>query len=109
MGEGFASAELRCSEAKAEKKLLTMSITLLEPGQISAHGISRLCTKQVSAEMCLYNISLLGLSETRCLQARQTRLISGKLLYLGNENEYEAHTKDITTMLSGTALKILTG
>ena len=65
---------------------------------------------QVSAEMRRYNITLLGLSETRWLQAGQSRLTTGELLlYSGHEDENAAHTEGVAIMLSGTAQKALTG
>ena len=65
---------------------------------------------EVSAEMLRYNIALLGLSETRWLQARQKRLASSKLLlYSGHEEENTAHTEGIAIMLSRTAQKALIG
>ncbi|KAL1251969.1 hypothetical protein QQF64_019765 [Cirrhinus molitorella] len=65
---------------------------------------------QVSAEMHRYNITLLGLSKTRWLQARQTRLGTGELLlYSGHEDENAAHTEGVAFMLSSTAQKALVG
>ncbi|XP_068731553.1 craniofacial development protein 2-like [Montipora capricornis] len=65
---------------------------------------------QASAEMPQYNIALLGVSETRWLQARQTRLASGGLLlYSGHEEDNAAHTEGVGIMLSRTAQKALTG
>ena len=65
---------------------------------------------QVSAEMRRYNITLLGLSETRWLQAGQLRLATGELLlYSGHEDENAAHTEGVAIMLSRTAQKALTG
>lgn len=65
---------------------------------------------QVSAEMRRYNIALLGLSETRWLQAGQKRLASGELLlYSGHEEENAAHTEGVAIMLSRTARKALIG
>ena len=55
---------------------------------------------QVSAEMRRYNIALLGLSETRWLQAGQKRLASGELLlYSGHEEVNATHTEGIAIML----------
>ena len=65
---------------------------------------------QVSAEMRRYNIALLGLGETRWLQAGQKRLASGELLlYSGHEEENAAHTEGVAIMLSRTAQKALKG
>ena len=65
---------------------------------------------QVSAEMRRYNIALLGLSETRWLQAGQKRLASGGLLlYSRHEEENAAHTEGVAIMLSRTAQKALIG
>lgn len=59
---------------------------------------------QVSAEMRRYNITLLGLSETRWLQAGQTTLASGELLlYSGHEEDNAAHSQGVGIMLSRTA------
>ena len=65
---------------------------------------------QVSAEMRRYNIALLGLSETRWLQAGQKRLASSELLlYSGHEEVNAAHTEGVEIMLSRTAQKALLG
>ena len=67
-------------------------------------------TAHVSSEMRRYDISLLGLSETRWLQAGLTRLATGELLlYSGQEDENVAHTEGVAIMLSNTAQKALTG
>ena len=49
-------------------------------------------TTQVAAEMRRYNITVLGLSETRWLQAGQKRLATGELLlYSGHDEDKAAH------------------
>ena len=64
----------------------------------------------MSAEMRRYSIALLGLSETRWLQAGQKRLASGELLlHSGHEEENAAHTEGLAIMLSRTAQKALIG
>ena len=67
-------------------------------------------TAQVAAEMRNYNITVLGLSETRWLQAGQVRLTTGELvLYSGHEDEAAAHTEGVAIMLSRTAQRALIG
>nr|KAG5693079.1 hypothetical protein BaRGS_010638 [Batillaria attramentaria] len=57
-----------------------------------------------------YNITLLGLSETRWLQAGQVRLSTGELLlYSGHEDEDAAHTEGVAIMLSKEAQRALIG
>jgi hypothetical protein len=67
-------------------------------------------TAQVAAEMHRNNITLLGLSETRWLQAGQARLATGELLlYSGHEDEKAAHTEGVAIMLSREAQRALIG
>ena len=57
-----------------------------------------------------YNICLLGLSETRWLQAGQLRLTSGEtLLYSGHTEEGASHTEGVGLMLSPEAQRALIG
>lgn len=63
---------------------------------------------QVAAEMKAYKLALLGISETRWIQAGQKRLSSGELvLYSGHEDENAPHTQGVALMLSKDAQKAL--
>ena len=63
---------------------------------------------QVSAEMARYGIHILGLSETRWIQAGQRRLSSGvQIIYSGHADEDARHTQGVAIMLSQTAGKTL--
>ena len=65
---------------------------------------------QVAAEMRMYDIDLLGLSETRWLQAGEVRLQSGEMvLYSGHEEEGAAHTEGVGFMLSKRAQRAMIG
>ena len=67
-------------------------------------------TAQVAKEMRNYNISLLGLSETRWLQAGQIRLATGeKLLYSGHTEDGAPHTEGVALMLTREAQRALIG
>ncbi|KAK7107337.1 hypothetical protein V1264_015280 [Littorina saxatilis] len=67
-------------------------------------------TVQVAQEMRNYNISLLGLCETRWLQAGQLRLTSEeKLLYSGHTEEGAPHTEGVALMLAPEAQRALIG
>ena len=67
-------------------------------------------TAQVAREMKQYNICLLGLSETRWLQAGQLRLASGEtLLYSGHSEEGAPHTQGVGLMLTPGAQRTLIG
>jgi len=67
-------------------------------------------TAQVAKEMRSYNISLLGLSETRWLQAGQLRLATGEtLLYSGHTEDGAPHTEGVAMMLSQEAQRALIG
>nr|KAG5710957.1 hypothetical protein BaRGS_013691 [Batillaria attramentaria] len=57
-----------------------------------------------------YNLTLLGISETRWTQAGQKRLLTGEmLLYSGHEEDNAPHTEGVAFMLSGPAQKALIG
>ena len=65
---------------------------------------------QVAAEMKNYNISILGISETRWLQSGQRRLLTGELLlYSGHEDDTAPHTEGVALMLGKHAQKALIG
>ncbi|KAK7096603.1 hypothetical protein V1264_005879 [Littorina saxatilis] len=67
-------------------------------------------TVQVAQEMRNYNISLLGLCETRWLQAGQLRLTSGEtLIYSGHTEEGAPHTEGVALMLAPEAQRALIG
>jgi len=53
-------------------------------------------TNQVAAEMKSYNLTLLGISETRWTQSGQKKLITGELLlYSGHEEENAPHAEGV--------------
>nr|KAG5707089.1 hypothetical protein BaRGS_011800 [Batillaria attramentaria] len=57
-----------------------------------------------------YNLTLLGISETRWTQSGQKRLASGEmLLYSGYEEDNTAHTQGVALMLSKEAQRALIG
>jgi len=63
---------------------------------------------QVAAELRNYNLSVLGVSETRWTQAGQTRLSTGELiLYSGHEDEGAHHTEGVALVLAPQASKAL--
>lgn len=65
---------------------------------------------QVAAEMRKYNITILGISETRWTGTGQTRLSTGELLlYSGHEEDTAPHTYGVALMLSKTAQGALIG
>ena len=67
-------------------------------------------TMQVAREMRKYNITILGISETRWTQSGQKRLASGEmLLYSGHEEDDAPHTEGVAFMLSGPAQRALIG
>ena len=62
----------------------------------------------IAREMNNYKIEILGLSETRWLQAGETVLNTGeKILYSGHMDENEIHSEGVAFMLSKTAQKAL--
>ncbi|VDO80717.1 unnamed protein product [Schistosoma margrebowiei] len=60
-------------------------------------------TSQIATEM-RYNLSVLGISETRWIQAGQQKLNAGEmLLYSSHEEENASHPQGIALMLSKVA------
>ena len=58
-------------------------------------------TAQVAAEMRKFNLTILGISESRWTGSGQKRLTSGELLlFSGHEQEDAAHTQGVALMLS---------
>ena len=59
----------------------------------------------ISKEMKEYNIDILGLCETSCIQAGQTRLSTGEtIIYLGHEDSDAPHTQGVAVMMSEKSL-----
>ena len=64
----------------------------------------------ISKEMKEYNIDILGLCETRWIQAGQTRLSTGEtIIYSGHEDSNAPHTQGVAVMMSEKASKSLIG
>lgn len=62
----------------------------------------------IAEEMRRYKISILGLCETRWLQAGEVKLASGEsILYSGHADEKAAHTEGVALMLSKEAQRAL--
>ena len=67
-------------------------------------------TAQVAAEMRKFNLTILGISESRWTGSGQKRLTSGELLlFSGHEQEDAAHTQGVALMLSKSAQRALIG
>ena len=67
-------------------------------------------TFQAAAEMRVYQLLLLGISETRWTQSGRKKLHSGELLlYSGHEDVDSPHTQGVELMLSKAAQKALIG
>ena len=65
---------------------------------------------QVAAEMRKYNISILGISETRWTGTSRIRLATGEMiLYSGHEEEDAPHSQGVALMLSSAAQRALIG
>ena len=89
-------------------------LTPRKPARIATWNIRTMYeagrTAQVAREMKQYNICLLGLSETRWLQAGQLRLASGEtLLCSGHSEEGAPHTEGVGLMLTPEAQRALNG
>lgn len=63
----------------------------------------------IAAEIQNYNRVLLGISEARWTQAGQKKLVSGEMLYSGQEEENAPHTKGVALMLYQSAQIALIG
>ena len=114
--EGPAAAESMTSGGESRKEasgpttLVSTKTTLI----IGAWNVRTMCeagkAAQVAAEMRNYNITLLGLSETRWLKAGEVRLQTGELvLHSGHEEEGATHTEGVGFMLSKHAQRALIG
>ena len=67
-------------------------------------------TAQVAAEMKNYNLTVLGISETRLTGSGQRRLATGELLlYSGHEEDDAPRTQGVALMLSKTVQGAPTG
>ena len=65
---------------------------------------------QIAAEMTTYNLSILGLCETRWIESGCIRLSTGQtVLYSGHEDSNAPHTEGVGFMLTPQAAKSLIG
>ncbi|VDP31864.1 unnamed protein product [Schistosoma margrebowiei] len=65
-------------------------------------------TSQIAAEMRKYNLTVLGIRETHCIQAEQQRSGTGEmLLYSDHAKENVPHIKVVALMLSEEAPSVL--
>ena len=72
--------------------------TLYESGKVA----------QLAAEMRRYRLEILGVSEARWNQFRETELATGELfIYSGKENKDDVHERGVGIMLSGHSKKCL--
>ena len=114
MGEGGPPGESMtpCSESRKEA---TSPIPFLSSKKISKIGTWNVKTMfetnkaaQIARERRAYNITVLGLCETRWTQSGQVRLNTGEMiLYSGHEEEDADHTEGVALMLSHEAQNAL--
>ena len=101
-----------CSESRKEA---TSPIPFLSSKKISKIGTWNVRTMfetnkaaQIARERRAYNITVLGLCETRWAQSGQVRLNTGEMiLYSGHEEEDAHHTEGVALMLSHEAQNAL--
>jgi len=104
----------QCSESRKEAAGPTPLLTSRKTTKVATWNIRTMFqagrTHQVAREMRNYNIKVLGLSETRWLQAGQLRLSSGEqLLYSGHTQDGAPHTEGVGLMLAPEAQRSLIG
>ncbi|KAJ8346757.1 hypothetical protein SKAU_G00281580 [Synaphobranchus kaupii] len=104
----------QCSQSRKEAVRPTPLLTPRTTTKIAIWNIRTMFesgkTVQVAQEMRNYNISLLGLGETRWLQAGQMRLSSGeRVLYSGHTEDGAPHTEGVALMLAPEAQRSLIG
>jgi hypothetical protein len=57
----------------------------------------------IAREMRAYNLKVIGLAETRWIQAGETKITSGEtILYSGHQKDQAHHTEGVALMLSKT-------
>ena len=105
--EGSPSRRLmmQCSESRKEAARLTPLLTLRTLVRLATWNIRTMYgtgkTIQVAREMINYKIGVLGLSEIRCLQSGQLRLLSREQLpYSGHIEDGAPHTEGVALMLA---------
>ena len=82
--------------------------------KIGTWNIRTMCptgkTNTIAKEMRAYNLRVLGLAETRWLQAGQTRLATGEvIIHSGHSDEQAHHTEGVALMLSKDGQRALLG
>lgn len=103
-----------CSQSRKDVARPTPLLTPRNTIKIATWNIRTLYevgrTAQVAQEMRNYNIPLLGLCETRWLQAGQLRLTTGEMvLYSGHTEDDAHHTEGVALMLAPEAQRSLIG
>ena len=104
----------QCSQTRKEAARPTPLLTPRTTTKIATWNIRTMYesgkTVQVAQEMRNYNIALLGLCETRWLQAGQMRLSSGEMvLFSGHTEDGAHHTEGVALMLAPEAQRSLIG
>ena len=108
------NARTLCGESRKEA---TSPMPFLSTKEISKVGTWNVRTMyeasktvQIAREKRAYNISILGLCETRWTKSGQTRLNTGDtVLYSGHEEENAPHTEGVALTLSHQAYNALIG
>lgn len=115
MGEDGPSSRrtmTRCSESPREAARPTPLLTPKRITKVATWNVRTMYetgkAAQVAKEMERYDVSLLGLCETRWIQSGQMRLTTGEtVLYSGHEDEDAPHTEGVAFMLSREAQRAL--
>ena len=100
---------------RESRKEAVMPTPLLTPKATTLFGTWNIRTMyeagksaQIAAEMTAYNLSILGLCETRWLESGCIRLLTGQtVLYSGHDSANASHTEGVGFMLTPQAARSL--
>ena len=115
-GEGVSSGSHMTHHRETRKEavmpppLLTPKVTILFGTWNVRTMYEAAKSAQIAAEMTTYNLSILGLCETRWLKSRCIQLLTGQtVLYSGHDSANASHTEGVGFMLTPQAAKSLIG
>ena len=108
------NARTLCGESRKEATSPMPFLSTKEISKVGTWNVRTMYeaskTAQIAREKRAYNISILGLCETRWTKSGQTRLNTGDtVLYSGHEEENAPHTEGVALMLSHQAYNALIG
>ena len=104
VGPGLPGRMVCCGQSRKEATMPTTLLSTMKNLNITIWNVRTMYeagkTAQVASEMRRFNLSLLGLCETRWTQSGRLRLTTGEIiLYSGHEEDDAPHSEGVALLL----------